>query len=310
MFPTMKRARVPAAAIAAALFFVSAASAGTVVIDFDDVSAPGAFHQIFPGLQNGPTLEYPEITMEGCVILLDVLFGNGATSGDNICATCDTCTLGDDNPGPPSGLPGLVSGFFTDPVSSIDLDVLNGVGGTSGTFTLRAFDGEGSVVASDSVVAAPFQSPGFVQHLSVSGSGIESFRLTTGLPSGYTFAMDTLVFEVEAAATASGSVDQLTIAKGNFGQLELSWGPSCLATDTDYAIYEGTFGEFSEHQQLFCTTGGAMTKSFFPAGGEDSYYLVVPLGPATEGSYGADSDGTPRPAALSSCRPQQTVPCR
>ena len=77
-----------------ALVFSASAAADTTQIDFDEVSAPGAFHQIVPGFDNGPLLEYPEVTLEGCVILTHFVFGQSATSGVNICATCDTCDKG------------------------------------------------------------------------------------------------------------------------------------------------------------------------------------------------------------------------
>ena len=179
--------------LAAGILLTGSTVAQEVTIGFDHVPAPGAFHQIFPGGPNGPLLEFPEATLDGGVILSDVLFGLGSTTDPNIYATCDTCGLGD---GPPAtGLPGEISGVFTDCVDSVRLDVMNGFGGSSGLFTLTAFDALGGVVADASVVAGPMGSPGFVQPLSVSGADIASFEVTTNLSDGYTFAIDTLVFE-------------------------------------------------------------------------------------------------------------------
>jgi hypothetical protein len=124
------------------------------------------------------------------VILLDVLFGNSATSGPNILATCDTCLLGD---GPPAtGLPGMITGAFPHAVDRIDLDVINGSTSSGGTFTLTARDSGGGTLATDSVFAATMGAGGFVQHLSVEVDGIRSFTVTTALSDGYTFAIDTL----------------------------------------------------------------------------------------------------------------------
>jgi hypothetical protein len=131
------------------------------------------------------------VTLDGAVILSDVLFASGATSGGNIYATCDTCGLGDH---PPTGLPGMVTGTFTVPVTSIDLDVINGSTASGGTFILTAYDGQGAEVDSANVFATSMGAPGFVQHLAVSGEGIESFTVTTSLTGGYTFAIDTLTY--------------------------------------------------------------------------------------------------------------------
>ena len=168
--------------------------AQTVVIDFDGVSAPGAFHQVPPGFANGPLLDYPEVTVDGGVILLDVLFGHTATSGPNIYATCDTCGLGDT---PPSGLPGKVFGTFKQDVDQVAIDVINGFGGSGASFTLTVFDQGGMVVAGDTVLTGPAGSANPTGHLSVAGSGIRSFEVTTGMSGGYTFATDTLVFRIE-----------------------------------------------------------------------------------------------------------------
>ncbi len=168
-----------------------AVHADALRFDFDDVSAPGAFHQIFPGFDNGPTLDYAGALFEGGVILSDVLFGNSATSGPNILATCDTCGLGDGPP--PTMLPGEITVTLDAPADSVRLDVINGFGGGPGTFTLTARDGGGAVLATDSVVAGPMGSASFVQRLDVSADDIASFTVTTGLSTGYTFAIDTVV---------------------------------------------------------------------------------------------------------------------
>jgi hypothetical protein len=159
-------------------------------IGFDNVGAPGAFSQIFPGLANGPHVVYPAGVLDGGVILNDALFSSGATSGNNILATCDTCLLGD---GPPAtGLPGFITGTLTTSVRVLSLDIINGSTAGGGLFTLKAFDATGSVVATDSVFAGTLGSGTFVQSLGVTGSAIKSFTVTADLPGGYTFAIDTV----------------------------------------------------------------------------------------------------------------------
>ena len=66
--------------------------------------------------------------------------------------------------------------------------------------------------------------------------------------------------------------------------LVLSWDASCLATDTDFAIYEGSLGDFTSHEPRFCDTGGLTTITFAPGTG-DRYYLVTPRNADNDGSY-------------------------
>jgi hypothetical protein len=87
----------------------------------------------------------------------------------------------------------------------------------------------------------------------------------------------------------------------------MSWGASCAAGDTDYAIYEGALGSFAGHASRFCSTSGATTLTFGPAA-ESSYYLVVPRNLDREGSYGTDSGGDQRPQGGGACLPQALAP--
>ncbi len=106
----------------------------------------------------------------------------------------------------------------------------------------------------------------------------------------------------------AAGVDALEVDKAGGGQITLIWAASCLATDTDYAVYEGTLGDFTTHGALFCDTGGATTKTFTPAAGS-AYYLVTALNGTHEGSYGTTSAGAERPLAASACLPQQVGAC-
>jgi hypothetical protein len=95
----------------------------------------------------------------------------------------------------------------------------------------------------------------------------------------------------------------LTVSAAS-GNLTLTWGSSCAASDTDYEIYEGTLGSYYSHTQKFCTTGGATTKTFpQPAG--STYYLVVPKNAVSEGSYGQASSGAEIPQGAAACAPRQ-----
>jgi hypothetical protein len=101
----------------------------------------------------------------------------------------------------------------------------------------------------------------------------------------------------------------LTLLRLTDGNLQLSWGGSCLSTDTDFEVYEGRLGDFISHAPRLCTTGGATTATLAPAAG-GTYYLVVPRNSGEEGSYGTNSLGLERPPSLSACVPQAALLCR
>src|SRR4029450_1649678 len=90
-----------------------------------------------------------------------------------------------------------------------------------------------------------------------------------------------------------------TLAKSG-GDVTLQWGASCMATDTDYEVYEGTIGSFYSHTERLCSTGGALSATLTPSPGT-SYYLVVPRSASSEGSYGRDRSGNERPSGSSTC---------
>lgn len=100
---------------------------------------------------------------------------------------------------------------------------------------------------------------------------------------------------------------QLVLGKYPDGRVELSWGASCALTDSNYEIYSGLIGNFTNHNPLFCDTTSTI-RNFFPALG-DLYYLVVPSNLSVEGSYGVNSLGNQRPASTNACRPQAVGSC-
>jgi hypothetical protein len=101
--------------------------------------------------------------------------------------------------------------------------------------------------------------------------------------------------------TIPGTPLEVSLEPG--GDLTLNWGTSCNANDTDFAIYEGSLGDFNSHTPIFCSTGGTASKTFTPGSG-NTYYLVVPGNSGFEGTYGLASDGTERPPSAAACLPQ------
>ncbi len=100
----------------------------------------------------------------------------------------------------------------------------------------------------------------------------------------------------------------LTLDKAAGGDISLAWGRSCVASDLDYSIYEGTLGDFSSHLPLTCTTGGASSEMVTPRA-ESSYYLIVPTNGADEGSYGRATDVGERPVSAEACLLQALATC-
>ncbi len=103
--------------------------------------------------------------------------------------------------------------------------------------------------------------------------------------------------------------EEVPLTLGRSGEnLTLQWGTPCLATDTDYVVYEGTLGNFTSHAPWSCSTGGSTTETLLPAGG-DTYYLIVPRNAIREGSHGRTSDGDEREVGEESCLTQQIREC-
>ena len=116
---------------------------------------------------------------------------------------------------------------------------------------------------------------------------------------------------VSSVSVLSASVVEMTVNKTMTTELMLEWSPTCSAADNDYVVYEGTLGNWYDHNPvaaLNCTTGGARTATFDPFG-SDAYYLVVPHDGAAHGSYGQDSTGTERPSRNTACYTQMLGTC-
>ncbi len=110
------------------------------------------------------------------------------------------------------------------------------------------------------------------------------------------------IFNVEVAEAAAGPGDvenTLMVDRSQQvpGDLTLSWQQSCSTDALDYAIYEGTLGDFTSHVQIDCSDdAGDRIEEITPAPG-NTYYLLVAIGGSDEGSYGVDSAGVERPSA-------------
>lgn len=146
------------------------------------------------------------------------------------------------------------------------------------------------------------------------------YRFTTPGDNPYVCQIHTVNMRgtvvVRAAVVPAGRVPDgaqvpgtpLTVEQATGGQLRLTWGDSCLPTDNDFEIYEGTLGAFYSHTMKFCTTSGATTSTFLPGPGS-TYYVVVPRNGPREGSYGINSNAVERPPGVPACLAQEIAVC-
>ncbi|MCU0255024.1 MAG: matrixin family metalloprotease [Acidobacteria bacterium] len=125
------------------------------------------------------------------------------------------------------------------------------------------------------------------------------------------------VFTITAAAAGtapdgrSGSTP-LRAVRAAGTQITLSWGASCSAGATDYAIYEGTLDALRSgswnHTAKTCSAGLDRSETITPGTGA-RYYLIAPLTGSSEGRLGKTSAGADRPTASTPCRPREASSC-
>ena len=101
----------------------------------------------------------------------------------------------------------------------------------------------------------------------------------------------------------------LALTKGAGSDVTLDWFASCSVDDIDYGVYEGTIGNWTDHQPVsgLCMAGG-LTATFTPGTGSH-YYLIVPTNGPVEGSYGLDGASAERPASTTPCTVQVLGSC-
>ena len=134
-------------------------------------------------------------------------------------------------------------------------------------------------------------------------SGIYRFEVTyQGQTLQHYFSLGGPFPSGRVPATSSAGTP-LTVTHATGGDINLSWGSSCLGTETDYDIYEGVIGDWYTHVQKQCSTGGLTTATITPDAAS-SYYIVVPRNEGWDGSYGINSLGDERPFAAVWCRAQ------
>jgi len=113
-----------------------------------------------------------------------------------------------------------------------------------------------------------------------------------------------------ARAQASGCVPApgLSLERATGDDILLTWPGSCLAGDTDFAVYEGALDDPGGLAPVTCTTGGGTTYTYAPEPG-DRFFLVVPRNATHEGSYGTDGALAERSPSPLACLPQEVSVC-
>jgi len=141
-----------------------------------------------------------------------------------------------------------------------------------------------------------------------------SFLLDAGLAGSLPFAPGAAAGRVgDDGCSLPGAPVLTTTRNAGSGDITLTWGASCLGTDSDYEVYQGNLGSFYSHSAKICSTGGLLTTTFpDPNPALGYYYLVVPTNGLREGSYGAGRTaacGSERPAGSVQCEPRQVGAC-
>jgi len=138
--------------------------------------------------------------------------------------------------------------------------------------------------------------------VSWSGAAFASYQKDPLWPAGS--RVDGVSFLADPGETPTLDVALSGVTPGG---LTISWTHSCSTGAEDYAIYEGRLGSWYSHKSIDCSDGGGDFVEEITPSADDSYYLVVPLNPNDEGSYGIRSNGALRPAGSGTCLPTQVV---
>lgn len=143
--------------------------------------------------------------------------------------------------------------------------------------------------------------------------GINSYQLDVGVAPNTPTNYADETGSVDASGGGGSGEVELTMTNIAGPTLELDWGPSCEGSDTVVGVYVGSLASVRtgtyDHDALACAVAGTSTTVTEGAG--DEYYLVVPAGASTEGSYGRSVIGgtsAERPQGLSPCE-TQTISC-
>jgi len=134
------------------------------------------------------------------------------------------------------------------------------------------------------------------------GTYVRTFSLTVGSGSpGCSQTVCSAAIPVEDGLAPG----QLQLTKGVLTAVNLTFAPSCHATDN--TVYWGSASghmtgiSWTQSACAFGPGGSATVSPGTPAPGGLFYFVVVPSNGASEGSYGRNSSGTERPQGSGTC---------
>lgn len=138
------------------------------------------------------------------------------------------------------------------------------------------------------------------------GQALALYWNDSTFPSGT--LMSDFSFGVSPGAFSS---NDLTVTKNAVvsGDLDFTFtqAASCMPNSAKkYVIYEGNIGTWYSHNTgvkscaQYSSSSSTVSATVTP-GGDNKYYIVVPVSTGVEGSYGTSSGGTERPAASAPC---------
>jgi hypothetical protein len=114
-----------------------------------------------------------------------------------------------------------------------------------------------------------------------------------------------------AGTVPDGGAEPLRVAAGAGGSVVVTWGASCSAEASEYAVYEGSLDALRtmawDHLPVTCAAGLDRSHAFVPAPGA-RYFLAAPLAGGNQGSLG-DASWGPRPASAGACAPTEASSC-
>ena len=174
------------------------------------------------------------------------------------------------------------------------------------------FDPTGDTIRYD-----PYDNLAFADGLPV--DGINSFNEDTGVAVNSPTNFAGTTGSVDASGAGGSGDTTLTMNKTSppFPTVVLNWTASCAAADTAFGVYRGNLVTLLSgltpptynHARIQCGIAGSNTS--IPLGVGNQYYLVVPSGFGTEGTYGrntAAGGSVERPQGSAACR-LQTISC-
>jgi hypothetical protein len=171
------------------------------VVNFESILNPEyVYNSITPGTGFGPHLVFTGVTFDGGVVMNDYNWADLATTPDNLYATSNYNKLADN-----SYLPGTITATFDNLVSSVSLDIINGVGYSTAKFTLSAYDASSSLLSSITISLDGWIPDYVVGNMAINQNGIKSIVVSSDQGSFINFAIDTVNYTPIAGAPLPGA---------------------------------------------------------------------------------------------------------